>query len=85
MGDITLDNNASDNKLILETPLQALASSLGGFPKSTQTSPPVPCYLTWSVSKTSLHFAQTNYNTVQHPKEGSNKQEYLCLDSLSKT
>lgn len=74
IGDITLDDDASDIESTLETGPRPHASSSGSFPNSTRTSPEVPRYSTRSVSKTSPYFAQIDRNTGRPPEKDSNDQ-----------
>jgi hypothetical protein len=72
IGDITLDDNASDNELTLEIPPELHASGLESSPGSTQTKQEVPRYSTRSTSKISPYFAQTHNDTVRQSEEISN-------------
>ena len=85
VGDITLDDDASDDESTLETDLGPHASSPPSFPEFTQTGPEVPRYSTRSVSKTSPYFAQIGHNTARHAEEDSNDQVHSYSDDQSET
>jgi hypothetical protein len=85
IGDITLNDDTSDNESTLEALSQPHVSRPGSFSNSTQIQRQVPRYSTRSTSKTSPYFAQINQNTVRQSEENSNDQEHPYSDSLSET
>ena len=83
IGDMTLDDDTSDNESDLEILLPPQTSSPGSSLNSTQTSRAVPRYSTRSVSKISPYFAQIDRNTGRDPGEDSNGQVRPYSDALS--